>query len=191
MSLAARLVELPQRLAWKRGQAMTPLYQRAFRAWGAGSVMVSPLKLQGVERISVGAGCSFWNDVWLGTERGASLDIGDRVYIGHRSHLHSASEVVIGHGTMITDDVIISDGAHDMGNAGAVVPGGRIVIGRSVFIGQGVAVLGGVTIGDGAVVGAHAVVTRDVPAGGVVAGVPARPVRGSAPRPDNNSEETA
>ena len=35
-------------------------------------------------------------------------------------------------------------------------------------------ILPGITIGDGATVGANAVVTRDVPAGVLVAGVPAK-----------------
>ncbi|MGI8882475.1 MAG: acyltransferase [Jatrophihabitans sp.] len=47
-------------------------------------------------------------------------------------------------------------------------------IGDHVFIGANAVVNMGVTIGDGAVVAAGAVVTRDVAAGTVVSGVPAR-----------------
>ena len=59
-----------------------------------------------------------------------------------------------------------------------------ITIGDEVWIGRGVTILAGTNIGDGATVGANAVVTRDVPAGMTVVGIPARAIRGSrAPRP--------
>ena len=48
-----------------------------------------------------------------------------------------------------------------------------VVIGDRVWVGTRAVVLKGVTIGDGAVVAAGAVVTKDVPAGAVVAGLPA------------------
>jgi acetyltransferase-like isoleucine patch superfamily enzyme len=54
---------------------------------------------------------------------------------------------------------------------------GRVEIGSWVLIGANATILPGVRIGDGAIVGAGAVVTRDVPPGAVVAGVPARPIK--------------
>ncbi len=51
-----------------------------------------------------------------------------------------------------------------------------VVIGDRVWVGTRAVVLKGVTIGDGAVVAAGAVVSKDVPAGAVVAGIPARQV---------------
>jgi maltose O-acetyltransferase len=52
-----------------------------------------------------------------------------------------------------------------------------IVVGDNVWLSSGVIVCPGVTIGDHTVVGAGAVVTRDLPAGVVAMGVPARVVR--------------
>jgi acetyltransferase-like isoleucine patch superfamily enzyme len=57
-----------------------------------------------------------------------------------------------------------------------------VVIGDDVWVGIGAIILKGVTVGRGARIGPGAVVTSDVPAGGRVAGNPARPVeRGAWP----------
>ena len=52
-----------------------------------------------------------------------------------------------------------------------------IVIGRNAWLGANVTVLAGVTVGENAIVAAGSVVTKDVPAGMVVAGTPARVIR--------------
>lgn len=61
----------------------------------------------------------------------------------------------------------------------------RPVIGNNVKICANAMVLGGITIGDGATIGAASVVLKSVPAGAVVAGNPARIIRG--PREENSS----
>jgi acetyltransferase-like isoleucine patch superfamily enzyme len=59
-------------------------------------------------------------------------------------------------------------------NRGETAP---IIIEDDVFVGMNSLVLKGVTIGHGAVIGAGSVVTRDVPAGVIAAGNPARIIR--------------
>jgi maltose O-acetyltransferase len=61
---------------------------------------------------------------------------------------------------------------------GTVAP---VTLKRGCYLGAGCIILPGVTVGERAVVGAGAVVTRDVPAGKVVVGAPARAVRDIGP----------
>jgi maltose O-acetyltransferase len=60
--------------------------------------------------------------------------------------------------------------------------GAPIAVADNVWLGGGAIVCPGVTIGRDSVIGAGAVVTRDVPAGVVAAGVPARVLREIGPR---------
>jgi len=54
---------------------------------------------------------------------------------------------------------------------------GKVEIGRDVMVGANVTILPGVHIGDGSIVAAGAVVTKDVPSGLMVGGVPARYIK--------------
>ncbi|MGZ3438029.1 MAG: acyltransferase, partial [Polyangia bacterium] len=107
------------------------------------------------------------------------LIVGDETYLGHRLIISADDEVAIGAHVHVADDVYLCGyDAHPMdpiarrSAPGAVDYTGqsRIVIEDDAWICQGTMILKGVRIGAGAVVGAHAVVTKDVPAGAIVAG---------------------
>ena len=57
--------------------------------------------------------------------------------------------------------------------------GGGVNIGNKVWIATNAMILPGVTIGDGAIIAAGTVVTKDVPARSMVAGVPAKIIKGN------------
>jgi maltose O-acetyltransferase len=110
------------------------------------------------------------------------LTLGTDVFINRGTLITARAPISIGDGCLIGPYCVINSGDH--GIADPAVPIGvqphntsPIVIGKDVWIGAHSTVLRGVTIGDGAVVAAGAVVRIDVPAGAVVAGVPARIVK--------------
>lgn len=84
-------------------------------------------------------------------------------------------EVFVGHGVMFINDkrprATAENGSLQTGDDWKLL---RTVVEERASIGSGVVVLGGVRVGRGALIGAGAVVSRDVPAGETVAGVPAR-----------------
>jgi acetyltransferase-like isoleucine patch superfamily enzyme len=111
------------------------------------------------------------------------LVVGSDTYLGHRLMVTADDEVVIGSYVRVADDVYVCGyDTHPRDPAARrTLPGpvdysgaGRVVIEDDVWICQGCLILKGVTVGRGAIVGAHSVVTKDVPAGAVVAGNPAK-----------------
>jgi len=127
--------------------------------------------------------------VGSGTKIGAFVEIQKNAVIGSRCKISSHTfvcegvtiedDVFVGHGVMFINDPYpraTTEGRPQTEADWVVVP---TRVGRGASIGSGAAILCGITIGEGALVGAGAVVTRDVPAGATVAGVPARVLRRS------------
>jgi UDP-2-acetamido-3-amino-2,3-dideoxy-glucuronate N-acetyltransferase len=131
-------------------------------------------------------GCEIGDDTRLGAfvEVQRDAKIGRRCKISSHSFVCSGvtieDEVFIGHGVIFINDryprATAADGAPQTESDWKVE---HTVVRKGASIGSGAIIMCGVEIGEGALVGAGAMVVRDVPAGSIVAGHPAR-LRGSA-----------
>jgi acetyltransferase-like isoleucine patch superfamily enzyme len=135
-------------------------------------------------RLVIGRGTSIMRDANLQV-RGV-LSIGANVFINRDVHIVARESVTIGDGCLFGERVSIHDENHV--NSDPDVPvtkqglrSAPVHIGSDVWLGANVVVLSGVSIGDRAVVAAGSVVTKDVPAGALAGGVPARVLRAAHP----------
>jgi UDP-2-acetamido-3-amino-2,3-dideoxy-glucuronate N-acetyltransferase len=123
-----------------------------------------------------------------GTKIGSFVEIQKGASVGRNCKV--SSHTFVCEGVHISDEVFVGHGVNFINDKRprATNPDGSLQtdadwspqqtrVGRGASIGTGATILGGVSIGERAVVGAGAVVTRDVPAGAVVAGNPARVLR--------------
>lgn len=154
------------------------------KAWGAfgKSLMISPARVTSPECIHVGDDVVIHEETWLSVVRHFDgivprLVIEDGVRIGRGCQFSVVGEVVVARGAIIGDFVQIGDTYHPFETEqrmAELAEPSPVRIGEGAVIGGHATIAPGVTVGAGAYVDHHSVVGRDVPAGTVVAGNPAR-----------------
>jgi len=96
---------------------------------------------------------------------GPGCAVAGQVEIG--AHAWLGSHAVIGHDCVLGAGVTVAPSA---------TLAGGVTLGAQAYVGTGDEARTGITVGEGALIGMGAVVLRDVPAGMVVVGNPARPL---------------
>ena len=106
---------------------------------------------------------------------GSHLELGKGSFINSDCKIRCHKEITIGEGCAISHDFTVMDSdAHELDGNRNTNP---VHIGNHVWIGTRVTILNGVNVGDGAVIAAGSLVTKDVPAGSLVGGVPAKVIK--------------
>ena len=180
---------LPRRIA----NSLSILYQCSkwsprFEKFGFRSRLDRPDVLTNCAQIRIGKNVRIWKGSRIeavGAARGPApkIEIGDNTAIHLGFHCGAAESVKIGKDVLIAGRVYITDHDHAFDDPAKPVRWADglvsklVVIEDGVWLGEGCVVLKGVTVGKRSVVGANAVVTKDVPPGVVVGGIPARVIK--------------
>ena len=157
-----------------------------------GATFESGVEIRSLDRLRVGSGTIIASGTLLHCggydwcDKGGGISIGRDSYVGPHSVLFGAGSILIGDKVALGPEVVVTSHGHTFADVGSPILDQPtifepVVIEDDVYVGAGSIILHGVTIGRGAVIGAGAVVSKDIPAGAVALGVPARVVRTRAP----------
>jgi len=163
------------------------LNRNRFKQFGIKSAILHPLKIDGIQNITVGSNVYIAYKTWLASlplsgEEHCELVIGDGTNIGNFNHIYSTKSIVIGKNVLTADKVYISDNLHGYEDIHvpvmkqAIKQIGTVSIGDGSWLGENVCVIGA-NIGKNCVVGANSVVTKDIPDYCVAIGSPARVIK--------------
>ena len=112
------------------------------------------------------------------TDFGKNITIGKNVFINRCCNFQDQGGITIEDGVLIGHNVVLATINHEMNPAKrSSMEMAPIHICKNVWVGSNATILPGVTVGDGSVIAAGAVVTKDVPPGVVVGGIPAKILR--------------
>jgi acetyltransferase-like isoleucine patch superfamily enzyme len=189
MKYLSRLFLSAYRL-WKRlrDKLFSLLISRAFAQFGRKTVLMQPIRLDGEERIAIGAGVYIGAGCWLqtlpdGDNTAVAVSIGEGSSFAGACVISAVRSVTLEDHVLLARNVYISDHSHKYSNMDIPIKAQGlnkiepVLIRRGAWLGQNVVVCPGVTIGIGAVIGANSVVTNNIPDYCVAAGAPARVVK--------------
>ena len=162
------------------------LFKRGYGEFGRNSVINNPLKIQGKKNIFIGENSIIESFAWLAslphTGLQCKLIIGNRVQIGHFSHIYATNEIIIEDQVLIADKVYIADNTHQYQDVDTPIMDQKVIqlkrmkIGSGSWLGENVCVLGS-SIGKQCIIGANSVVTKDIPDFSVAVGSPAKIIK--------------
>jgi galactoside O-acetyltransferase len=126
-------------------------------------------------------GENVWVEPPLRVAYGKHVHLGDGVYVNFNLTVVDDVEIYVGDRVMFAPNVTITTTGHPV-HPDLRLDGSQfsapVHIENDVWIGAGAIILPGITIGAGSIVGAGSVVAQNVPPAVVVAGTPARIIRG-------------